>query len=173
MRDFFYKYWGLYYLLFFLLLGLLIFALLWKPEVNNCESTINDLNKQLEECRLKKQRIDTINIVNNPTDSSTIKRRVNCDAVVNSGGQGVTNTQHDLGEAGGTVIIEYNMNNIPDELTVLYDNTVVARSVGSVSGTGSVQFQYTPLAGKPNYCVVNISAPNNGTTWSYLLNCPQ
>ena len=173
MRDFFYKYWGLYYLLFFLLLGLLIFALLWKPYLNNCETTKNDLHRQLEECRNEKKRVDTIIVADDANDNSKVNRRVNCDAVVNSGGQGVTNTQHDLGEKSGTVIIEFDMNNIPDELTVLYDNNIVARSSGPVSGKNSVQFQYTALPGKPTYCIVNISAPDNGTTWHYLLNCPQ
>ena len=172
MKDFFYKYWWLYYILFFLLLGVLIFALLWKPNVEKYLTNINELNSQLEDCRNEKSRVDTITSVKDSRDSK-VNSRINCDAVVNSGGQGVTKTQHDLGERSGMVVIHYDMATIPDEITVTYDNVVVAGSNGLVSGENSIQFKYTALPGKPTYCVVNISAPGDGTKWSYLLNCPQ
>lgn len=173
MREFFYKYWWFYYILFFLLIGLLIFALLWKPDVQKYLNNINELNRQLEDCRNEKNRVDTITIVKDSKDNTKVNGRINCDASVNSGGQGDTRTQHDLGERSGLVVIHYDMSTIPDEITVTYDNVVVARSNGLVSGENSIQFEYTAMAGKPTYCVVNISAPGNGTKWSYLLNCPQ
>ena len=106
MRNFFYKYWGLYYILFFLLLGLLIYALLWSPDLSRYNSTINELNNRLENCN--KQVRDSEGTVIDTT-TTKIDNTINCDATVQSGGQGETNTQHELGKRSGVVTIEYDM----------------------------------------------------------------
>jgi hypothetical protein len=165
MRNFFYKYWVLYYILFFLLLGLLIYALLWTPDLSRYTKTINDLNNQLEDCNNRPPI---------PVDSvKTVDNTINCDATVQSGGPGETTTQHELGKKSGTVVIEYDMKTLPDEINVYYDNVIVATSNGLVSNTNTLQFKYTAVAGKPTYCIVKISAPYEDTEWNYLLNCPQ
>lgn len=170
MRNFFYKYWWLYYILFFLLLGLLIYALLWSPDLSRYNSTINELNDRLEDCN--KQVRDSVGTVIDTT-SSKVDNTINCDATVQSGGTGETNTQHELGKRNGVVIIEYDMKRLPDEINVYYDNVVVASSNGLVSGSNSIEFKYKAKAGKPTFCIVKISAPYNKTEWEYLLNCPQ
>lgn len=171
MRDFFYKYWGLYYFLFFILIGLLIYALLWSPDLSRYNSTINDLNNKLEDCR-NREVIDSVSVEEDST-STKVDNTINCDATVNSGGQGETKTQHELGNKSGTVMVEYDMKSLPDEITILYDNKVVASSKGLVSGTNSISFNYKASAGKSTSCIVIISAPYDNTEWGYLLNCPQ
>lgn len=173
MRNFFYKYWVLYYILFFLLLGLLIYALLWTPDLSRYTNTINDLNNQLEDCnRNQPMPIDSVATVIDTT-ATKVDNTINCDATVKSGGTGETISQHELGKRSGTVVIEYDMKSLPDEINVYYDNVLVASSRGLVSDTDALQFKYTAIAGKPTYCIVKISAPYENTEWNYLLNCPQ
>jgi hypothetical protein len=167
MKSFFYKYWGIYYVLFFLLLGLLIYALLWTPDLSRYTKTINDLNTQLEDCNNRQPTI----IVD--TATTIVDNTINCDATVQSGGTGQTSTQHELGTRSGTVVIRYDMKTLPDEINVYYNNTLVASSNGLVSQTNALQFNYTAIAGRPTYCIVKISAPYDNTEWNYLLNCPQ
>lgn len=171
MRNFFYKYWVLYYILFFLLLGLLIYALLWTPDLSRYTKTINDLNNQLEDCN-NRQPIDSVTTVVDTT-TTKVDNTINCDATVQSGGPGETTTQHELGKSSGTVVIEYDMKTLPDEINVYYDNVLVASSNGLVSDSNTLQFKYTAVSGKPTYCIVKISAPYDNTEWNYLLNCPQ
>lgn len=173
MRNFFYKYWVLYYILFFLLLGLLIYALLWTPDLSRYTNTINDLNNQLEDCNSNQPiPIDSVAAVIDTT-ATKVDNTINCDATVKSGGTGETISQHELGKSSGTVVIEYDMKSLPDEINVYYNNVLVASSRGLVSDTNSLQFKYTAIAGKPTYCIVKISAPYENTEWNYLLNCPQ
>lgn len=165
MKNFFYKYWWLYYLLFFFLLGLLIYALLWSPNLSRYNNTINDLNNKLEECKNKKTVID-----------STITRvddTINCDETVKSGGQGTTTTQHELGNSSGKVVIEFDMKNIPDEIKVFYDNKLVASSSGLVSGYNKLEWYYQASNNTPTFCIVEISAPGANTAWDYVLGCPK
>jgi hypothetical protein len=171
MRNFFYKYWILYYTIFFLLIGLLIYALLWSPDLSRYTQTINDLNNQLEDCN-RSQPIDSATAVIDTT-SIKVDNTINCDATVQSGGPGETTTQHELGKSSGTVVIEYDMKTLPDEINVYYDNVLVASSNGLVSNSNTLQFKYSAVAGKPTYCIVKISAPYDNTEWNYLLNCPQ
>lgn len=173
MRNFFYKYWVLYYILLFLLLGLLIYALLWTPDLSRYTNTINDLNNQLEDCNSNQPiPIDSVAAVIDTT-ATKVDNTINCDATVKSGGTGETISQHELGKSSGTVVIEYDMKSLPDEINVYYNNVLVASSRGLVSDTNSLQFKYTAIAGKPTYCIVKISAPYENTEWNYLLNCPQ
>lgn len=171
MRNFFYKYWALYYILFFLLIGLLIYALLWTPDLSRYTKTINDLNNQLEDCN-NKQLIDSVTTVVDTT-TTRMDNTINCDATVQSGGPGETTSQHELGKSSGTVVIEYDMKTLPDEINVYYDNVIVASSNGLVSNANTLQFKYNAVSGKPTYCIVKISAPYDNTEWNYLLNCPQ
>ena len=167
MSKFFYKNWGLFYLLFFLLIGWFIYSLLWEPKGEMSTVLVQDqqelakLQKELDECRES-------NLPNDNADGSVL-----CDNMVQSGGQGQTTTNHELGNASGVVRIEYDMRSIPDEIEVFYDNRLVASSNGLTSGVGSLSFNYRSQSGKPTYCTVKMSAPQDGTAWTYLLNCPQ
>lgn len=155
MNNFFYKNWWLFYLLFFLLLGFLVYALLWNSKHS---AEIASLRQQLAQCQ---------NIVD-----ANNQDVINCDAVVTSGGQGNTRTKHILGNRSGVIRLQYDMQNIPDQIKVIYDGVEVAASDGLVSGAGILNWNYTAKLGKPDFCIIELSAPGADTIWEYLLNCP-
>ncbi len=95
-----------------------------------------------------------------------------CGQVTASGGQGTTKTRHGLGPTAGIVRITYDMYSIPDRLDCFYQGVLVASTGGLVSGSATLQWAYNPLPGDPTWCLVVMSAPNNGTAWVYTLNCP-
>jgi hypothetical protein len=171
MSVFFFKNWWLYYLLFFLLSGLFVYALLWDPKSAGKNAAIQSLNQQLDSCRKHASRIDSALL--DCTERMKVDNLVFCDAAVKSGAQGITTTQHELGARSGWVIIKYDMLTVPDNIKVYYDDIIVAQSNGFVSGTGNIQFKYHAVPGKPSFCIVSISAPDEDTQWEYRLNCPQ
>lgn len=180
-EHFFYRNYWLFYLLFFLLLGWLIYALLWQPY--DCRTEITDLknrNKtlisQVKELEDKNKNLtqELDQCRNDSVDSTQVAQQtVDCNATVNSGGQGFTSTNHRLGANAGNVVVEFDADNIPDEFSVIYDGQVVASSGGLVSHGGTMSWQYKAENGKPDFCTVEVSAPTNGTNWNYLVNCPQ
>ncbi|SKC08095.1 hypothetical protein SAMN05660841_04094 [Sphingobacterium nematocida] len=159
MNNFFYRNWWLYYLAFFLLLGALVYALLWKP-IQNVQ--IKALTKQLEDCR----QATAI------AQKALPPKIVNCDARVNSGGPGYTRTKHMLGSTSGTVILQYHTQVVPDEVKLIYEDKVVATTGGLVSGPGQLSWNYIADTNKPNYCYVEVTAPHDNTIWEYIVNCP-
>lgn len=161
-NKFFYRYWWLYYLLFFLLLGLLIYAILWKPKCNNNYY-------QPPVTTTPSPPMDNEPPTMPPAQGAT----VNCDTEVNSGGQGLTRTPHLLGSQSGKVVVQYDMYDVPDQLTVYYDGKVVATTSDLVSGYGTVEFAYKAEQGKPQECIVEMKAPEDGTAWTYRVNCPE
>lgn len=160
MNKFFYRNWWLFYLLAFLLLGILIYALLWNPIRNNHNQVIRQLQTELENCK-------------NSQQEAPEKGVVGCDTEVKSGGQGHTKTQHTLGDNSGTVYLDYETQNVPDEINIYYDDKIVASTNGLVSGSGSLKWFYKAEKGKPNYCIVEVKAPQDKTVWEYILNCPK
>ena len=161
MKDFFYKYWYLFYLLFFFLLGVLIYALLWQPNFSGYTAQMNDLNRRLIECE-SRAMVDT---------TTTHKLIIECDETVKSGGQGMTENSHDLGNKSGKVVVEFDMNQIPDELFVYLDDIKVTSTAGLVSGRGFVEFYFDPSKNKS--CTVIVKAPQENTEWKYLVHCPK
>ena len=141
------KYWYLFYVLLILMIGLLIFVLLWKPNLCRFNKTIDNLNQQLIDCKNSQNIIDT-------TKKEKIDNYIQCNAVVKSGGQGETITQHDLGNKSGNVLINYDLYSIPDKIEVYYENNLVASTFGYINGSGTIQFFYTAEKGKPTYCTV-------------------
>lgn len=153
-KKFWYRNWWLYYLLFFLLLGLLIYALLWKPR---CEGTYTP---------------PTASQISEPQEPSPVEV-VECNAAVESGGQGRTVTRHALGSKAGRVVVEYEMYQRPDKLTIIYNGKVVATTGDVVSGNGFIEWDYPAQVGAPQECEVEVYAPEEDTKWDYQLNCPQ
>ena len=126
---------------FFLLLGVLIYALLWHPK---CE--VNYPPSYYQQPNTPENPIP-------PTDGSTAPPAVvNCDAAVESGGYGLTTTTHLLGSKPGTVYVTYEMYTVPDRLTIYYDGNVVASTADTVSGEGRLSFYYKAEKGKPQEC---------------------
>jgi hypothetical protein len=184
------NYWWLFYPLLFFLTGLLVYAMLWSPE-----HTIEVLRQELNDCRGSHAASSTRpvdggdNTLPDNIDSLQIgeldKNRalpgedkkaentiVNCDAKVESGGQGVTKTKHILGDQSGRVILQYDTKTIPDEIKVYYDGKPIAHTDGLVSGAGQLEWIYEVAPGKPKYCYVEVSAPTPRTVWEYIVNCP-
>ncbi|MCS4165259.1 hypothetical protein HS960_14415 [Sphingobacterium paramultivorum] len=182
--------WWLFYPLLFLLIGLLVYALLWNPE-----NTIEVLRQELNDCRDSHAasstrpvdggdntlpgNIDSLQIGELdknralPGDDKKVENTiVNCDAKVESGGQGVTKTKHILGDQSGRVILQYDTKTIPDEIKVYYDGKPIAHTDGPVSGAGQLEWIYEVAPGKPKYCYVEVSAPTPRTVWEYIVNCP-
>ena len=161
-----YKYWWLIWLLFILFLIFWFLFCFRSPNYN---------------CDLEKQMNDRIALINSNVDSccdcKTITPPLNvkpCDYDENkSGGQGIETNYHSLGENPGMVTITYQMVNLPDRLDVYYDEVLVASTNGYVSGGGSLSFYYPAEKGKPTFCKVVLSAPKNGTVWSYHIGCPR
>lgn len=173
MNNFFYKYWWLYYLLFFLLIGILIYLLFLKNNIDEVSTNYINTKNELENCRDFYKRMDTIGTkIQNP-DSIKIDNTYDCDASVKSGGLGRTITKHELGKKSGTVLVDFDMENIPDSIIVIYNGNVVASSNGLVNGRSSISFEYKADNSKPSFCIVELSAPQDGTAWSYILNCPK
>lgn len=168
MNTFFYRNWWLFYLLFFFLLGILIYALFWQNNSLKYTNEINSLNKELKKCKYSK--ISPYPISRNELPATKV---VECNATVNSGGQGETVTEHKLGNSPGIVVVDYDAQNIPDEFIVFYDGNIVASTNGLVSHEGSLTWEYNPNSGKPDFCIVKVSAPNYRTNWSCLVNCPK
>src|SRR5690606_760291 len=144
MSAFFYRNWLLFYILLFLFIGWFVYSLLWFPGCDRYQNSINRLEQQLEECRNEE--------IHAPI--------VQCNQEVQSGGFGYTETRHELGSSGGLVIIQYDMNNIPDKLEVIYNGQIVATTGGLVSGGGRLSFNYDPSRGGPTFCTVVVSAPD-------------
>lgn len=155
MSSFFYKNWVLYYTLLFFLIGWLIYSLLWEPAFRVDRTEIYRLEQELEDCR-----------------NEEITAVVHCNEEVQSGGKGRTETRHELGNVSGRIVIDYDMQNIPDQMEVYYDGRMVVSTDGLVSGEGKISFNYSADRSKPSFCTVVVSAPNDGTIWGYRVGCP-
>lgn len=96
-----------------------------------------------------------------------------CGEATESGGSVTTRTRHALGVFPGTVSIAYEMFEIPDRLDCYYQGVLVATTGGLVSGAGTLHWAYAPQSGAPTWCLVVVSAPEDGTAWIYTVTCPQ
>ena len=162
-KRFWYRNWWLYYLLFFLLLGVLIYAFLWQP---HCRASYSQ--------EIPHQEIPAPETPDPPqAPQPSAPEVVECNATVESGGQGRTVTRHALGSKAGRVVVEYEMYQRPDKLTVIYNGKVVATTGDVVSGYGSIGWDYPAQAESPQECEVEVYAPEEDTKWDYQLNCPQ
>jgi hypothetical protein len=95
-----------------------------------------------------------------------------CGQVTASGGQGVTRTRHALGMTPGLVRITYDRYSIPDRLDCYYQGALVATTGGLVSGSGELSWTYEAQLVASTWCLIVVSAPQSGTGWTYLMNCP-
>lgn len=65
IKTFFYKYWWLYYTLYFFLIGLLVYAFYIDSKKVNIEQRISYLTKQLNDCKRRKAVRDSIRVIDN------------------------------------------------------------------------------------------------------------
>lgn len=162
LSSFFFRTWWLFYLLFFLLIGFLIYLLLWNTNSSDAIARLDNLSERITQCDQ-----DRIN-----RHTGIINNTVNCDEEIKSGGQGFTRSRHELGSTSGTVKIFYDMREVPDQIQVFYEGNLVAGTTGLVSGENSVEWYYQAGKRKASFCVVEMSAPNEGTVWAYSVGCP-
>jgi hypothetical protein len=172
------RYYWFVWLLFLMSLGLLVWCLRKPLEKQLCNAgasmeLISRLEDQLEHC-CNCQPETASNQPNGPL--------LPCNQEQASGGAGVTERHHGLGNSPGTVTIVYDMQNQPDKIEVFYEGRLVASSnsipgndngfVGGSNSAGccnSLSFYYPA---REKFCMVRVTGPI-GTSWSYTLGCPQ
>lgn len=93
---------------------------------------------------------------------------VACNNSSNSGGQGVTTTVHELGQASGTFSFTYQAFSVPDRFDVIYEGAVIYTTGQPVSGGATVPITYS---GASTQVTVVVTGPS-GTAWNYLVACP-
>ena len=169
VSGFVYRFWWLVWLIF------IAYIICWilfcfNKNCDNCynqkqlENRIIEVQKQLDnccDCKTNKSNILPPNIKPCDYDESI------------SGGKGYKESIHQLGPDPGLVVINYQMKAIPDKMEVYYDNVLVASTKDFVSGAGSISFYYPADLQKETYCKVVMSAPQDGTEWSYHIGCPR
>ncbi|WP_151734139.1 PKD domain-containing protein ['Paenibacillus yunnanensis' Narsing Rao et al. 2020] len=96
---------------------------------------------------------------------------IQCGRNTQSGGGSLTENEHEMGAARGTVKLTYNMNSAPDRLDVYYQNQLLASTNKEVAGSGTLTFSYNPVGGITQIKVV-VTSTANSTQWDYLVNCP-
>ena len=89
-----------------------------------------------------------------------------------SGGAGVTQTEHYLGATPGRVTLQWNMFTIPDRLEVYYRGRLIASTPGAVARLGGVSFDWKPTRGDYSVSVV-VVGDRMGTRWVYYISCPR
>lgn len=105
-----------------------------------------------------------------------------CNTTNESGGEGITENKHYLGKKSGEVLVNYNMETIPDKMEIYYEGKLVATTAnvpgnnnGFVGGAtdagccGSLKFNYN--YNKDEYCMVKIIGLDR-TVWEYEISCP-
>lgn len=162
-----YRFWWAIWLFFILFLILwLIFCCCSKPYSCDLDKKIGnqiaEINRSIDSC-CACSNIITQPIVTKPCDYNESKE----------GGKGIETSFHGLGENAGLVTVAYQMQNVPDRIDVYYDDILVASTNNYVRGGGTLSFYYPAEKGKPTFCKVVLSAPNNGTAWSYNISCPR
>lgn len=95
-----------------------------------------------------------------------------CGQLNDSGGGARTEKLHEMGSTAGRVVISYDMYGIADRIDVYYQNQLLASTNAEVSGSGTVQFQYSPVGGVTQIKVVMTSTSVSGSSWEYMVNCP-
>ena len=93
-----------------------------------------------------------------------------CPTTQSSGGQGDHRLVIDVLETSGTFPLKYDMYEIPDQLSIEYEGSVIYTTGGLVSGGNEVSVSYS---GSSTYIEVNLNAPLDGTEWELFVGCPR
>lgn len=98
-----------------------------------------------------------------------------CDEETQSGGAGVTSTNHDLGIAGPTeFLFEWEAINIPDRFQVFYEGSEIYDTgfVGDQTGEGTGSDTVSVPVGTSTQITVVVTGSDPSTAWNYRVNCP-
>lgn len=95
------------------------------------------------------------------------QKAVPCNEQSKSGGDGVTTNFHELGSAKGTVLIKYDMEEVPDKIAVFCGDKKLYDSEGLAYGKGEIKL-------KPDCNTLKVVVEGSvGTTWRYVVECPK
>lgn len=97
-----------------------------------------------------------------------------CNSSTKSGGEGVTNTVHQLGVTGPTsFVLSYETLNIPDRIQVFYEGGQVLDTgyIGDNINQGTGSAVVSLPSGSATTVTVRVSGQDD-TQWEYTVNCP-
>ncbi len=196
-RNYFgFRYWWFNYILLLLVIGLFIWFWPWnraeKQPVCDEQKRLDDMmlliNAHLNDCCSCFDVEDSTILL----DSIPPQNISQCNATMNSGGEGITTTRVQLGNVSGYVKIQFEMAYVPDKLEVFYEGKVFCSTrdiagnqsgfVGDAwhNGDGDLTFYYQPKT--DDYVVVVVTGgdsnlgpgmENKTTQWAYGISCPQ
>jgi len=87
-----------------------------------------------------------------------------------SGGQGVHEFYHAMGETEGEAQVRFQMWNQPDKMEIFRDGVLIKTTGTYIAGEGSLKFNWVP--GGSGLILIRITARDPGTSWNYMINCP-
>lgn len=90
-----------------------------------------------------------------------------------AGGEGVTDTNHQLGRTGPTsFVLDYETENVPDNIEVFYQGGKVYESgyTGDDLNEGTGSAVVSLPAGAATIVLVRVTEPD-GTSWAYTVGC--
>ena len=184
---FFYKYYGIFYILFFLFTGIIIWLLLSGKRTELLENRMINAEKRLLNCDCNCN--DVIDTLNSSNKQDTVNREKPhnikpCESKIKSGLQGIDKTYVELGQNSGSVTINYDMLDQPDKLEVYYENKRIVSTfevrnnengfVGNhnrAGGVGVLKFNY--VFNHDDFVKIVVTAPSeapNGLTQFHVQN---
>jgi hypothetical protein len=90
-----------------------------------------------------------------------------CQTKSESGGNGTFSYAYNLGPDTGRFTLTYDMRDIPDAMTVINGGGVLFSTGGLISGSRTLTVPYSG----DSTVIVNLSAPNSSTAWSFTIGC--
>lgn len=90
-----------------------------------------------------------------------------CQTSSQSGGNGTFSYAYNLGKTEGSFTLSYDMYTIKDAMTVIGGGRTLFTTGGLVSGRRSMTLTYEGDAS----VIVNLSAPESGTQWTFTIGC--
>lgn len=162
INYFAFRYWWILLLIF--ITGILLLYFFCLNKSSDCEKYNYAINRSSE----------AISALESCCNCKTPENAIPCNtATSEAGGEGYYENTHLLGGSPGTVYIKYDMYSQKDRMDIYYDDKIVASTGGLVSDVGTLKFFYEAKRNKPNFCRIVLTAPESGTSWEYLVSCPQ
>ncbi|HEX7277341.1 MAG TPA: hypothetical protein VF244_08200 [Acidimicrobiales bacterium] len=106
-------------------------------------------------------------------NGNCVPEPVPCNTSTNSGGFGLTVTNHELGAAGPQVFqFDYDTVFQPDHIVMRYEGNIIFDTGGPVGTNGTVTVFVNVPAGTSTQIEVTVDGVEQGTVWSYTVYCP-
>ena len=94
-----------------------------------------------------------------------------CNETTVSGGEGITVTNHELGQTGGSFQFDYDTVIQPDQITIRYEGNIIF-DVGPIGTGGTVTTTVNYGPGTSTQIEITVDGVEAGTVWSYTVHCP-